>query len=184
MTAFGGRDLRATADVAAILLAVAAVIAVAIHFLAAATTRALLGFGFAGVPHTFATAATIFLDNSRVLAAVLAGCLAVQIGRHLEPSPTTGILGPMIVAVCDGALLIASAFHVLMVGAAFGAYGSRTIRSTLLHGPFELGGFSVGLALYLAGRREQLSVRRFATAALTAVALLAVAALLETFTRA
>jgi hypothetical protein len=184
VSAVRGRDLRLTGDVAALLIAATALIAAIVHFAAAGPMRALLGFGFEGVPHTPGTAARIFFDNVRVLGAVLAAAVAVQVGRNVGASPSAQALAGLIVAVCDGALIVACALHVAMVGAAFGAYGSRTIGSALLHGPFELAGFSVGLSLYLAGRRERLSVRRFATVALAAVALLAVAALLETFTRA
>lgn len=184
MTAVRGRDLRVAADVAGLLIAATALIAAIVHFAAAGSTRALLDFGFDGVPHTFGTAAEIFLDNVRVLAAVLAACIAVQVGRRAEPSPITKIAVPVITAVCDGALIVACFLHVLLVGAAFGAYGGRTIFPTLLHGPFELAGFSVGLALYVVGRRESLSPARFATTTITAVGLLAIAALLEAFTRA
>jgi hypothetical protein len=184
MKAARGRDLHLAAEVAAGLIAATAVISAGVHFLGAAWTRRLLGFGFEGVPHTLGTAGGIFLANVRVLGAVLASCLAVQVGRKVGVSPSTKALAGLIVAVCDGALIVLCAVHVVMVGAAFGAYGPRIIGSTLLHGPFEVAGFSVGLALYLAGRRERLSGRRFATTALTAVGLLAVAAALETFTRA
>jgi hypothetical protein len=184
MTAVRRRDLFVAADVAAALIAVTALIAAAVHFFAAGWMRTMLDFGFEGVPHTIGSATEIFLANSRVLAAVLVAGVALQIGRTAADSGPARIIARVIVSVCDGALLVACALHVLLVGAAFGAYGGRTIVPTLLHGTFELAGFSVGLALYLAARREALSTRRFAATALTAVALLAVAALFEAFTNA
>jgi hypothetical protein len=70
---------------------------------------------------------------------------------------------------------------VLLIGAAYGAYGERTVAATLAHGPFELAAFSLALGLYVSARRERLPRGVLVTVSLAAVAALALAALLEAF---
>jgi hypothetical protein len=174
-------ELQLAPKVAALLLALTAATAAAVHFLAAEQARQTLGFGFAGVPHTLGSAASIFANNARVLAAVLVACLAVQAGRGLADSACARALGQGLALICDGTLLVLCCLHVVVIGAAYGAYGLRTVRATVVHGPFELAAFSIGLALYLAARCERLSPARFALSAASAFALLAVGATLEAF---
>ena len=69
----------------------------------------------------------------------------------------------------------------LVVGAAVGGYGTRMVRAMLPHGPVEVAAYALALALYLLGRSRPLPTARLAGTIATSVALLAVAALLETF---
>ncbi|MBS1679780.1 MAG: stage II sporulation protein M [Actinobacteria bacterium] len=163
------------------LLAATVTTATAVHFLAAAEARQMLGFGFAGVRHTPATALGIFANNARVLAAILAAAIVVQAGRELAASAPSRAFPQALTSVCDCALLLFCSLNVLAVGAAYGAYGLRTVRATVVHGPFELAAFSLALALYLASRRERLDRRRCATAAGVACALLMIGAILEAY---
>jgi hypothetical protein len=55
------------------------------------------------------------------------------------------------------------------------------LRATLPHGPFELAAYSLALALYLQGRRRPLPVQHVLDVAALSVAVLAVAAALETY---
>lgn len=181
MTGDRAFDPTTALRVALVLLALTAAIAIAVHLVAAADMRRLLDFGFGGVPPRLSTAAEIFASNARVLAGVVAACLAVQLGHaHVHGTPARVLLDLMR-AVCDAALAITCALHVLVTGAAYGAYGWRTVTATLTHGPVELAAFSVVLALYISSRRAPVPPRTLATTALTALTLLALAALLEAF---
>jgi hypothetical protein len=164
-----------------VLLAATVATAVAVHFLAAEEARRTLGFGFAGVPHTPATALAIFVDNTRVLAAILVAAIVVQAARELAGSSLSRAYEQALTSVCDCALLLFTCLNVLAVGAAYGAYGLRTVRATVVHGPFELAAFSIALALYLASRRERLDRRRCAAGAGAACALLMLGAILEAY---
>jgi transketolase C-terminal domain/subunit len=75
----------------------------------------------------------------------------------------------------------AIAANVLVVGAAVGAYGERMVRAMLPHGPFEVAAYSLELTLYLEGRRRPLPAARLTGTIAASVALLALAALLETY---
>jgi hypothetical protein len=73
------------------------------------------------------------------------------------------------------------AANMLVVGAGLGGYGERMARAELPHGPVELTAYALALALYLQGRRRALPVRHLAKVGAATVALLALAAALETF---
>ena len=73
------------------------------------------------------------------------------------------------------------AANVIVIGASFGAYGTRMVRAALPHGPVELAAYSLALALYIQGRRRQLPVRHILAVAALSTSALAAAALLETF---
>jgi hypothetical protein len=163
-------DLTRAPTVAATLAALTALTSLAVHLLSADEARELLGFTFEGLPKRPGESVDVFTNNVRVLGAVLVACGIVQIARHSA-----------IVAVCDVALLVGCAVHVLLVGAALGAYGSQTLKTVLAHAPFELGAFSLVLALYAAVRRERVSAWRLVGTALAATAALAVGAVLEVF---
>jgi hypothetical protein len=75
----------------------------------------------------------------------------------------------------------AVAANVIVVGASLGAYGTRMLRATLPHGPFELAAYSLALALYLQGRRWPLPLRLALGVGALSVATLALAAALETY---
>jgi uncharacterized membrane protein SpoIIM required for sporulation len=55
------------------------------------------------------------------------------------------------------------------------------VGAVLPHGPVELAAFTLAIALYLHSRRQTLPARQIAATITSCVALLAVAAVLETF---
>ena len=69
----------------------------------------------------------------------------------------------------------------IVVGASFGAYGTRMVRAALPHGPVELAAYSLALALYLQGRTRPLPIRHVLAVAALSVSVLALSAVLETF---
>jgi hypothetical protein len=71
--------------------------------------------------------------------------------------------------------------NVLVVGAGVGAYGERMARAELPHGPVELAAYSLALSLYLQGRRRAVPTAHVMKVAEATLALLAIAAVLETF---
>jgi hypothetical protein len=73
------------------------------------------------------------------------------------------------------------AANVLVLGAGLGAYGERMARAELPHGPVELAAYALALALYRQGRKRILPAGHLAKVAAVSVALLALAATLETF---
>ncbi|NLT06901.1 MAG: hypothetical protein GXY03_11415 [Solirubrobacterales bacterium] len=181
MTTPAAVDVGLAARVAATLTGLTALTALAIHLAAGAATRDLLGFGFGGVEPTFADAAAIFANNARVLAAVLVAAAGVRLGfaeagDRWERAALTALR-----TVCDAVIVLGCTLHVLVIGAAFGAYGTRTLAATALHAPGELAAFSLALALYLRARRGAAGPTAFAATAGLALAALAVAALAETF---
>jgi hypothetical protein len=167
--------------VALALVGLTALTAIAVHLVAADAARQQLGFTFEGLPRRVDQALAIFANNVRVLGAVLAACVAVQVAARGPDAGWEALLLRTVTAVCDAAVIVGCAVHVLVIGAAVGAYGERTLWMVLAHGPFELAAFSLALALYLAGRRERLPAGRLLAVALAATAALAVGALLEVY---
>lgn len=141
--------------------------------------RRWLHYTFPGVPARLNSAAWIFTNNSRELLGVLGLLLIAQIAARRNERPTSA----QRLVRAGGELVLAGAIaaNVLVVGAAVGAYRERMVRAMLPHGPFEVAAYSLALALYLQGRRRPLSALRLAGTIAASVALLALAALLETF---
>jgi hypothetical protein len=83
----------------------------------------------------------------------------------------------------SGEILLGAAVvaNLIVVGASLGAYGTRMLRATLPHGPFELAAYSLALALYLQGRRRSLSLRLVLPVTALSITALALAAVLETY---
>jgi uncharacterized membrane protein SpoIIM required for sporulation len=81
----------------------------------------------------------------------------------------------------EALLAAAVAANLVVIGASFGAYGTRMVRAALPHGPVELAAYSLALALYLQGRRRRLPARSAAAVLALSVLTLAIAALLETY---
>ena len=75
----------------------------------------------------------------------------------------------------------AVAANVMVIGVSLGAYGTRMAHAALPHGPVELAAYSLALALYLQGRRRPLARPPSPRSPRCRIALLAVAAVLETF---
>lgn len=172
-------DLATAACVAAALLALAGVTALGVRLAAAGAVRDLLGFGFAGTPARLGEAAQIFVNNVRLLAAVVLAALVAQLAQRGEPG--AGPASRAVVWLCDAVLIAVAAGHAILVGAGVGAYGGRMVLGLLPHGPVELAAFATGLALYVAARREAVSPRRFVARSTVAVIGLAVAAPMEVF---
>ena len=157
-------------------------IALVVHLWFAAAARRWLAFPFAGIPARPSTAAIIFSHNLRALAAVCGLLLIAQsaywsAARPREPGPahrTLRWLGEALLAA-------AVAANLLVIGASFGAYGTRMVRAALPHGPVELAAYSLALALYLQGRTRALPARHMLAVLALSVATLALAAVLETY---
>lgn len=176
-----GRDAQRILLVAFLVLAAVLLTAAVTAVALARPAREALGFGFGGVPRTLGEAAAIFLNNVRLMAAVGAAALIVQSPR-LGPDGSGASLGAggrLLRAAVDLALLAVVAFNVAVVGMALGAYGGRMLVAMLPHGPIELNAFAVALALYLRARQEPLRAAAALPLAGLALALLALAALVE-----
>lgn len=171
--------VRLAGAVAAILLTACAVIALIVHVALAAASREWLAFPFAGIPARPGEALMIFLHNLRALSAVAGLLLIAQsaLSKPGEPGRASRILR------LSGEVLLGAAVaaNLIVVGASLGAYGTRMLRATLPHGPFELAAYSLALALYLQGRRRALPPRLTLGVAALSVATLALAAVLETY---
>jgi hypothetical protein len=160
------------------LLAVSLVVVV-VDTAFAGTVRGWLDYPFSGVPPQASVAAEIFAHNLRALAGVLGALIVAQAGwrRPGGPSRTQQIIQRLAELVIAGAV----AANIIMIGASVGAYGQRMLAAMLPHGPVELAGDVLALALYWQGRRRQLALGDIAAVTAISVVLLAVAAALETF---
>jgi hypothetical protein len=163
--------------VAGVLLAAIAVVAAIVGVAAGGTVREWLAYPFTGVPATTGQAAVIFAHNARALLGVIGLLLIAQAAAHQPDGP--GRVQRALRATGETALAGVVAANVLVVGAALGAYGSRMVRALLPHGPVELAGFALVIALYLRGRHRALHIRQLLVTAVVSVLLLAAAALLE-----
>lgn len=174
-------DLVATARVALCLTALAVVVSVVVHLAAAEDVRGFLGFTFPGVPERLGEARAIFVNNARImLAVVVAGGVVQAAVRANAEGLSRGAMTAM-VRFCDVALVLFSLIQIVIVGAAIGAYGGETLGTILPHLPFELAAFSLVLAVYLRARREPLRARHLIVAASVAAVLLCVGAFVEVY---
>jgi hypothetical protein len=181
MTAVSVEDRRRALRVAgALTLAVLAVAAI-VRAGWAADTRRLLGFGFDGLPARLDTALSIFARNARLLGAVFGAILVAQSPWLPGAALRRGPLMCVVTVLVDAVLAFAVAANVALVGAALGAYGDRMALAMLPHGPLELAAYALALAVYLQARRGPIRVRRVFASGAVCLAVLAVAALLETF---
>lgn len=174
MTAVPLTDCRRAAFLSVTMIVAAAVVAAVVHSFAAAAMRAWLDFPFSGIPPELSRVIAILLNNLRLLAALFAGAVVAQLAVR------TGARGMAPIAwICDAIVVVGCVVHVLLVGATVGAYGDRGVAALLPHGPVELAGFSLGLSVYVAARRERLALPRALGVAGLAVLVLTVAAVLE-----
>jgi hypothetical protein len=146
---------------------------------AAAPTRQWLAYPFTGVPARPGEAAAILAHNGRALLGAFGLLLIAQAGLLEAPGP--GHLQRAVRAAGEAVLAGLIASNALLVGVALGAYGSRMARAMLPHGPVELAAFSLALALYLQGRHQRLASSYLIAATAASAALLAAAAVLETY---
>ena len=178
----GGPGIVALAGlIATTLIAAVALIAVVTHVAFPGEARGWLGYRFPGVRARIGDAVLIFEHNLVALLGVLGVLLIAQIAARAFDGP-----GPILraVHVCAELSLAAGiAANTLIVGVAIGAYGLRMVSATLPHGPIELAAYTLAIALYLHGRSRALPSGHLATVAGASVALLALAAALETFDR-
>jgi hypothetical protein len=166
-------------QIAVVAFAGVLVVAGVVRAALAHQARGWLGYTFPGVPAHWDVAIGIFAHNGRAIFGVFGLLLIAQIAaRHADGPGRTqrGILaaGELILA---GMILT----NVLVVGAGLGAYGEHMARADLPHGPVELAAYSLALGLYFEGRRRTLSTAHVAKVAAGSLALLAIAAALETF---
>ena len=145
-----GRSWIAVAGLLAISL-----VAVVVDAAFAGTVRGWLDYPFSGVPAHASVAAEIFAHNLRALAGVLGALIVAQAGwrRPGGPSRTQQIIQRLAELVVAGAV----AANIILIGASVGAYGQRMLAAMLPHGPVELAGDALALALYWQGRRRHLA---------------------------
>lgn len=176
----GGDVRRALAAALAVLAVLALAAAVtAIGFAAAA--REALDFGFGGVAPRLGEAEAIFLHNARLMGAIAAAVLVVQVPRFERDDRALGRGGERLRTAADVALAVAVAVNAAFIGVTVGAYGGQMVAAMLPHGPLELAAYAVALSLYARARVAPLPVRPALLLAGSALALLALAALAETF---
>jgi hypothetical protein len=164
--------------VAAALTAAALIAAVVVRLALAGQARRWLGYRFPGVPAHVSTAVWILGHNARGLAGVLGLLMVAQLAARSPDAARA-----QLVLRSAGEVVIAGAIaaNVLVIGSAIGGYGARMLVAMLPHGPVELAAYSLALGLYLSGRRRALPAARMAVVACGSVALLALAAALETW---
>lgn len=163
------------------VLAVAGVLTVAaiVDLAFAGRARAWLGYRFPGLPARPNVAVVIFLHNARAILGLYGLLLVAQLAARRPDG--RGRAQHLILA--GGELILAGeiAANLLVVGAGLGAYGQRMARAELPHGPVELTAYALALALYVQGRRRALPAGHLAKVVAASIALLALAAVLETF---
>jgi hypothetical protein len=176
------------AETATLAARTAGVITIAVLLIAlvvragfAADARRWLAFPFTGIPASPGEAASIFIHNMRALAAVWGMLLIARSGYSAARNGQPGVVHRTLRRLGEGLLGAAVAANVIVVGASFGAYGTRTVGAALPHGPVELAAYSLALALYLQGRDRPLPIRHVLAVAALSVSALALAAVLEAF---
>jgi hypothetical protein len=174
-------DAHATLTLCAAIAAAIAVAAITVRLTLAAPARDLLEYPFADQHPSLAGAAAILATNARKLAGVYglalvaqAPLLAGEVGR-----PRAG--RALLRLTCDAGALGLLAPSGVLVAVALGAYGSRMTAAILPHGPLELVAFALALCVYRDARRRPVRAGRALGHAATGLALLAAAALLETY---
>jgi hypothetical protein len=130
--------------------------------------RTQLVLNFDESPRQPGAAVNVATANLRLAAATLIAAWAVR------QCPRLGLF-------LDVALGLVAALNLAIVGLALGGYGVRLLGSVALHGPVELAAFALCGSAYLAARQRALTGRRLATAGGLAAALLALAAITETY---
>jgi len=173
--------VRLAGAVAGSLTIACGVIALVVHVSAAAAARRWLAFPFAGIPARPSEAASIFSHNVRALGAVCGLLLIAQSGHWDAAGGAPGLAHRMLRTLGEALLAAAVAVNLVVIGASFGAYGTRMVRAALPNGPVELTAYSLALALYLHGRGRRLPARCVVAVLVLSVSTLALAAVLETY---
>ena len=161
------------------MLAIAACIVLAglVAVAAPARARGWLGFAFPGLAARPAVAVGILTHNLRSLSGVFVLLIFARLAPR-APDKGSARLGVRL-----GELILAGAIaaNVVVVAAALGAYRERMVLALMPHGPVELAAYSLAIALYVQDRRRNLPAAYVAKVAVACVALLAIAAVLETW---
>jgi hypothetical protein len=173
--------LRVAAGIAVGLTITCGVIALIVRAWFSGAAQRWLAFPFTGIPARPAEAALIFTHNIRALAAII-GLLLIAQSLHLDTrSVGAGRAHRTIQRLGEVLLAAAVAANVAVVGAGFGAYGTRMLLATLPHGPVELGSYSLAFAVYLEGRSRPIALRHALAVLGLSLFTLALAAVLETY---
>lgn len=169
------------------LVAVAAVAGLIVHLVAAGAYRDAnpLNTDWHG---DLSDAASIFYANARILAGLACGALLVGWVASLPPAeqldgnPATIRRARLAIRIsCDAVIAVLVVLNAALVGAAIGAYGFHVAGRLVPHGLLEVPAFVLGLTLYLRAHRGQLTVKAGAWGFAAAVALLLLAAPIETY---
>jgi hypothetical protein len=169
------------AGTAGVITIAVVLIALVVRAGLAASARRWLAFPFAGIPASPDEAASIFIHNLRALAAVWGMLLIAQSGYPAARNGQPGVVHRTLRRLGEALLGAAVAANVIVVGASFGAYGTRMVRAALPHGPVELVAYALALALCLQGRNRRLPIRHVLAVAALSISVLALAAVLEAF---
>jgi hypothetical protein len=173
--------VRLAGGVAGSLTIVCVVIALVVHASVEAIARRWLAFPFAMIPARPSEAASIFSHNARALGAVCGLLLIAQSAHWNAAGAEPGPAHRMLRRLGEALLAAAVAANLVVIGASFGAYGTRMVRAALPHGPVELAAYSLALALYLHGRGQRLPARCTVAVLALSVSTLGLAAFLETY---
>jgi len=169
------------------LLAIAALAAVVVHLAAADAYRDAnpLNTDWHG---DIGDAAAIFYANARIVAGLACGALLVGWVQSLPPAeqldgnPTTIRRARLAIRIsCDAVVIVLVALNAALVGATIGAYGFDVAGRLAPHGVIEVPAFGLALTLYVRAHRGQLTVKGGLAGFSVAVAMLVIAALVETF---
>ncbi len=160
-----------------VAIAACVVIAGVVAMAAPVQARGWLGFTFPRLAARPAVAVGIFAHNLRSLSGVFVLLIFARLAPR-APDKRSARLGVRL-----GELILAGAItaNVVVVAAALGAYRQRMLLALMPHGPVELAAYSLAIALYLQDRRRNLPAAYVAKGGAACVALLAIAAVLETW---
>jgi hypothetical protein len=172
---------RLAARTAGVITIAVVLIALVVRAGFAADARRWLAFPFTGIPASPGETASIFIHNLRALAAIFGLLLIAQSGCWAARDGQPGVVHQTLRRLGEALLGAAVAANVIVVGASFGAYGTRMVRAALPHGPVELAAYALALALYLQGRNRRLPIRHVLAVAALSISVLALAAVLEAF---
>ena len=175
------RDAHATLALCAAIVAAIAVAAVTVRLTLAAPARDLLAYPFVPQQPSFAGAAAVLATNARKLAGVYGLALVAQAPILAGEGRRPWAGGSLLRLACDAGALGLLAPSGVLVAVALGAYGSRMAAAMLPHGPLELAAFALALCVYRDARRRPVRAGRALGRAATGLALLAAAALVETY---
>jgi hypothetical protein len=175
------RDAHATLTLCAAIAAAIAVAAATVRLTLAAPARDLLGYPFADQHPGLPGAAAILATNARKLAGVYGLALVAQAPILAGEAGRPRAGRTLVRLACDAGAVGLLAPSGALVAVALGAYGSRMAAAILPNGPLELAAFALALSVYRDARRRPVRAARALGHAATGLALLAAAALLETY---